>query len=146
MVKLDLTGCDSFVAKEQYDKYLKCALAAQKVLQEESGAGNDFLGWQHLPSSIGKAGLDDCLSVVDRWLEREIDLVVVIGIGGSYLGAKAAIEALSHSFVTKAGFFIYRQNRRRSRRPPPVPAWDRGRGRAWALRNPIPASARRSAR
>ena len=103
MVRIDLTGCDSFVAKEQYDKYLKGALAAQKVLQEESGAGNDFLGWQHLPSSIGKAGLDDCLSVVDRWLEREIDLVVVIGIGGSYLGAKAAIEALSHSFACQLG-------------------------------------------
>ena len=91
MVKLDLTGCDPFVAKEQYNEYLKGALLAQKVLQEESGAGNDFLGWQHLPSSIGKPELGDCLSVVDRWLEREIDLVVVIGIGGSYLGAKAAI-------------------------------------------------------
>ena len=103
MVKIDLTGCDSFVAKEQYDKYLKGALAAQKVLQEESGAGNDFLGWQHLPSSIGKAELDDCLGVVNRWIEREIDLVVVIGIGGSYLGAKAAIEALSHSFACQLG-------------------------------------------
>ena len=103
MVKIDLTGCDSFVKKEQYNDYLKQALAAQKVLQEESGAGNDFLGWQHLPSSIGRKELDDCLSVVDRWIEREIDLVVVIGIGGSYLGAKAAIEALSHSFACQLG-------------------------------------------
>jgi glucose-6-phosphate isomerase len=103
MVNIDLTGCDSFVKKEQLNEYVNKALAAQKVLQEESGAGNDFLGWQHLPSSIGKAELDDCLSVVDRWLEREIDLVVVIGIGGSYLGAKAAIEALSHSFACQLG-------------------------------------------
>ena len=103
MVKIDLTGCDSFVKKEQFNEYVTKALAAQKVLQEESGAGNDFLGWQHLPSSIGRKELDDCLSVVDRWIEREIDLVVVIGIGGSYLGAKAAIEALSHSFACQLG-------------------------------------------
>jgi glucose-6-phosphate isomerase len=94
-----LTGCDSFVAKETFEEYVNKALAAQVVLEEETGAGNDFLGWQHLPSAIGRAELDDCLSVVDSWLEKEIDLVVVIGIGGSYLGAKAAIEALSHTFA-----------------------------------------------
>ena len=98
MVKIDLTGCDAFLAKDVYDGYVKKALEAQVVLEEGTGAGNDFLGWQHLPSATGKAQIDDCLSVVDCWLEREIDLVVVIGIGGSYLGAKAAIEALSHSF------------------------------------------------
>ena len=82
MVKVDLTGCDSFVGKEQYKDYVKKALAAQVVLEEETGAGNDFLGWQHLPSSIGKEELADCLGVVDRWVEKDIDLVVVIGIGG----------------------------------------------------------------
>ena len=103
MIQLDLTGCDSFAAKERYNEYLKKALSAQRVLQEETGAGNDFLGWQHLPSSIGKKEIDEVLSVVDRWLEKEIDLVVVIGIGGSYLGAKAAIEALSHTFAAHMG-------------------------------------------
>ena len=103
MVKVDLTGCESFVKKEQFEKYVNKALAAQVVLEEETGAGNDFLGWQHLPSAIGKPQLDDCLGVVDRWLEKEIDLVVVIGIGGSYLGAKAAIEALNHTFACQMG-------------------------------------------
>ena len=103
MVKVDLTGCDSFVGKEQFQAYVEKALAAQVVLEEESGAGNDFLGWQHLPSAIGKDELADCLGVVDRWLEKDIDLVVVIGIGGSYLGAKAAIEALSHTFANQLG-------------------------------------------
>ena len=103
MVKIDLTGCDAFVKKDVYDEYVKRALEAQVTLEEGTGAGNDFLGWQHLPSSIGKRELDDVLSVVDCWLEREIDLVVVIGIGGSYLGAKAAIEALSHSFAAHMG-------------------------------------------
>ncbi len=103
MVKIDLSGCDSFVAKERFEEYVKKALAAQQVLEDETGAGNDFLGWQHLPSAIGKEQLDDCLGVVDRWIEKDVDLVVVIGIGGSYLGAKAAIEALSHSFSSLLG-------------------------------------------
>ena len=103
MVKIDLSGCDSFVGKERFEEYVKKALAAQQVLEDETGAGNDFLGWQHLPSAIGKEQLDDCLGVVDRWIEKEVDLVVVIGIGGSYLGAKAAIEALSHSFSSLLG-------------------------------------------
>ena len=103
MVKIDLTGCDAFAGKEAFDGYVRKALAAQVVLEEESGAGNDFLGWQHLPSATGKAEIDDCLSVVDAWLAKDIDLVVVIGIGGSYLGAKAAIEALSHSFSSLLG-------------------------------------------
>ena len=103
MIKVDLTGCDSFVGKEAFEEYLKKPLAAQVVLEEETGAGNDFLGWQHLPSSIGQPEIDEVLGVGDRWIEREIDLIVVIGIGGSYLGAKAAIEALSHSFATHLG-------------------------------------------
>ena len=103
MVKVDLTGCDSFVGKEQFQAYVEKALAAQVVLEEESGAGNDFLGWQHLPSAIGKDEIADCLGVVDLWLAKDIDLVVVIGIGGSYLGAKAAIEALSHTFANQLG-------------------------------------------
>ena len=103
MVKIDLSGCDTFVSKNRFDAYLRKALAAQLVLEEESGAGNDFLGWQHLPSATGKAQTNECLSVVERWVEKDIDLVVVIGIGGSYLGAKASIEALSHSFAAYMG-------------------------------------------
>ena len=103
MVKIDLTGCDAFIKPEVFDRYVNKALEAQAVLENQTGAGNDFLGWQHLPSETGQAEIDDCLSVVDSWLEREVDLVVVIGIGGSYLGAKAAIEALSHSFAAHLG-------------------------------------------
>ena len=103
MVKIDLTGCSAFAGKEACNGYIQKALAAQQVLEAETGAGSDFLGWQHLPSATGKEQLEDCLSVVESWLGREIDLVVVIGIGGSYLGAKAAIEALSHSFAAHMG-------------------------------------------
>ena len=103
MVKVDLTGCESFVKKEQFEEYVGKALAAQRVLEEGTGAGNDFLGWQRLPSSIGRKEIDDVLGVVDSWIEKEVDLIVVIGIGGSYLGAKAAIEALSHTFACHLG-------------------------------------------
>ena len=103
MIQLDLTGCDSFIEKERFNDYVGKALSAQQVLETETGAGNDFLGWQHLPSTIGEAEIADCLDVVNRWREKAIDLVVVIGIGGSYLGAKAAIEALGHSFAGRLG-------------------------------------------
>ena len=103
MVKVDLTGCESFVKKEQFEEYVGKALAAQRVLEKGTGAGNDFLGWQRLPSSIGRKEIDDVLGVVDSWIEKEVDLIVVIGIGGSYLGAKAAIEALSHAFACHLG-------------------------------------------
>lgn len=103
MVKIDLSGCEAFVGKAQFEPYVKKAQDAQAVLESGSGAGSDFLGWQQLPSSIGRPELDACTDVVDSWIERGIDLVVVIGIGGSYLGAKAAIEALSHSFASQLG-------------------------------------------
>lgn len=103
MVKLSLKGCDSFIDGSKFNDYLKKAQEAHKLLEAGTGAGNDFLGWRHLPSETGKAQIDDCLSVVDKWISKNIDLVVVIGIGGSYLGAKSAIEALSHSFATQMG-------------------------------------------
>ena len=68
------------------------------VLENESGAGNDFLGWKHLPTQTPETLLADCEAVRDLWKSKGVDLVVVIGIGGSYLGAKCAVEALSHSF------------------------------------------------
>ena len=74
------------------------ALAAAETLEKGDGAGNDFLGWLHLPSEITAAELDD-INATARQLRQECDYVVVIGIGGSYLGAKAVIEALSDNFA-----------------------------------------------
>ncbi|HPB88630.1 MAG TPA: glucose-6-phosphate isomerase [Bacteroidales bacterium] len=98
MITLDLKGCSSFVNEKQFEDYTARALEALSVLDAGTGAGNDFLGWNRLPSEIKPEMLEDYLSVVDNWIEMEIDLVVIIGIGGSYLGAKAAVEVLSHSF------------------------------------------------
>lgn len=98
MINLDLKGCSNFVSEQQFEKYTDRALEALSVLDAGTGAGNEFLGWNRLPSEITPEIIEDYLSVVDKWIEMEIELVVVIGIGGSYLGAKAAVEALSHTF------------------------------------------------
>ncbi|MCR4859126.1 MAG: glucose-6-phosphate isomerase [Bacteroidales bacterium] len=103
MVKVNVGGCSSFVKDADYQKYVDKALAAWDVLDAESGAGNDFLGWKTLPIDIPESLIADCEAIRDDWSAKGVDLVVVIGIGGSYLGARCAIEALSHGFVRKAG-------------------------------------------
>ena len=99
MVKVNLGGCSSFVNDADYKEYLAKALDAFDVLENETGAGNDFLGWKHLPSETPESLITDCEAVRDAWKAKGVDLVVVIGIGGSYLGARCAIEALSHNFA-----------------------------------------------
>ena len=96
MVKVDLGGCSSFVKDAEYDVYVGKALEAFDVLEGETGAGNDFLGWKHLPTTTPESLIAECEAVRDSWKGKGVDLVVVIGIGGSYLGAKCALEALSH--------------------------------------------------
>ena len=99
MVKVNLGGCSSFVKDAEYNEYVEKALAALDTVENENGAGNDFLGWKHLPSETPDSLISECEAIRDEWKNKGIDLVVVIGIGGSYLGAKCAIEALSHSFA-----------------------------------------------
>lgn len=99
MVKVNLDGCSSFVSTAAYQKYVEKALAAFDVLNEESGAGNDFLGWKTLPVDVPKSVIKEFVGIRENWAAKKVNLVIVIGIGGSYLGARCAIEALSHSFV-----------------------------------------------
>ena len=73
------------------------AQAANALLHSGKGAGNDFLGWVHLPSSIGDADLA-AIEAAAAKLRAKADLIVCIGIGGSYLGAKAVLEAMSDPF------------------------------------------------
>ena len=99
MVKVNLGGCGSFVKAEDYKVYVTKALEALDVLESGTGAGNDFLGWKHLPSETPESLIAECEAVRDCWKAKGVDVVVVIGIGGSYLGARCAIEALSHNFA-----------------------------------------------
>ena len=106
MVKIDLGGCASFVKDADYKEYVEKALNAFDVLESETGAGNDFLGWKTLPVDVPESLVKEFEAIRDDWKARGVDLAVVIGIGGSYLGARCAIEALSHNFakqLRKAG-------------------------------------------
>lgn len=99
MVSVNIDGCGSFVSAADYNSYVQKALAAYDTLQAGNGEGNDFLGWKSLPVDIPESLIRDCEAVRDSWAGLNVDLVVVIGIGGSYLGARCAVEALSHQFL-----------------------------------------------
>ncbi len=99
MTKIDIKGCEAFVKAAQYESYVGKALEAFDVLKNESGAGNDFLGWKKLPRRITERELSEYEAIRDKWARKGVDLVIAIGIGGSYLGAKCVMEALSHNFA-----------------------------------------------
>lgn len=103
MIKFDYDGCSSFVSDEEQQRYVQTALKAYDVLMAGDGAGSDFIGWKTLPSDIPEPLIEECEAVRTDWKSKGVDLVIVIGIGGSYLGARCAIEALSHSFIRPEG-------------------------------------------
>lgn len=103
MIKFDYDGCGSFVSDEEQQRYVKAALKAYDVLMAGDGAGSDFIGWKTLPSDVPESLIEECEAVRADWNSKGVDLVIVIGIGGSYLGARCAIEALSHSFIMPEG-------------------------------------------
>ncbi len=85
------------VSQAQIDALAAEAKAGFDPVVNGTGAGNDFLGWVRLPGEIKAADLDDINDTAEK-LRKNCDVVVAIGIGGSYLGAKAVIEALSNHF------------------------------------------------
>ena len=79
-------------------KYFKEQIAvAHKMLHEKTGAGNDFLGWVDLPVDYNKDEFARIQKAAEK-IQGDSDVLIVIGIGGSYLGARACIDALSHTF------------------------------------------------
>ena len=97
-ISLDITKATQFLAAGAVEAYEPQVKAAQESLEKGTCPGNDFLGWLHLPSSITPEFLDSIQAVADT-LRAKCEVVVVAGIGGSYLGARAVIEALSNSFA-----------------------------------------------
>jgi glucose-6-phosphate isomerase len=102
MIKLDVTKAACFLKEGAVESFEPKVAEAQQALEAGTCPGNDFLGWLHLPSSITPAFLDELQACADS-LRANCDAIVVAGIGGSYLGARAVIEALSSCFGKAAG-------------------------------------------
>ena len=97
-ISLNITKAASFLAEGAVKAYEPKVKAAQEALENGTCEGNDFLGWLHLPSSITREFLNEIQAVANT-LREKCEVVVVAGIGGSYLGARAVIEGLSNSFA-----------------------------------------------
>ena len=96
-MQLHINNATQFLAEGAIEKYEPQVMAAQQALENGTCPGNDFLGWLHLPSSITHDFIAEIKQVANT-LRSKCDAVVVAGIGGSYLGAKAVIAALDDNF------------------------------------------------
>ena len=97
MLKLDITKALSFLPADVLKQGEVAAKAANEALENNTCPGNDFLGWMHLPSGITPEFMAE-INDTAQTLRDNCDTVIVAGIGGSYLGARAVIEALQNSF------------------------------------------------
>ena len=97
-IKFENRNVGGTVSKDAINALQSKAAEAVEKLEQGTGAGNDFLGWLHLPTSLDEALIAD-IEKTAALLRADCEYVVAIGIGGSYLGAKAVIEALSDSFA-----------------------------------------------
>lgn len=97
-IKLDIKKATCFLEAGTVEAFEPKVKAAQEALENGTCPGNDFLGWLHLPSSITEEFLNE-IEETANVLRENCEAVVIAGIGGSYLGAKAVIEALSNSFA-----------------------------------------------
>jgi len=92
-----------FISKDAINGYAGDLKKHNEALQNKTGKGSDFLGWVNLPSSIPEAELADYEKTARALQQKKIDIFVVIGIGGSYLGAKAVVDGLTDSFAHLKG-------------------------------------------
>lgn len=98
-LSFDYSKALEFVSQEEIDNFENTVNLAKETLINKKGAGSDFLGWIDLPVNYDKEEFDRIKKAAKK-IQGDSEVLVVIGIGGSYLGAKACIEALSHSFYT----------------------------------------------
>ncbi|MGY3749202.1 glucose-6-phosphate isomerase [Vagococcus acidifermentans] len=96
-IKFDYSKVDKFIGEHELGYMQNEVTAADKALREGTGAGSDYLGWIDLPVNYDKEEFARIKQAAAK-IQKDSDVLVVIGIGGSYLGAKAAIDFLNHSF------------------------------------------------
>ena len=96
-VTFDYSKATSFISEDEVTSMKKIAEDAKKVLVDKTGAGNDFLGWIDLPVDYDKEEFNRIKEAAKK-IQEDSEVLVVIGIGGSYLGARAAIDFLRHGF------------------------------------------------
>ena len=92
----------SGITKKEIEKYKKEVIKAHEKIHEGTGEGSDFLGWVNLKINVEEL---EKIKVAASKIRKQSDVLIVIGIGGSYLGSKAVIDALSHSFNPKSVIF-----------------------------------------
>lgn len=109
-VIFDYSKAAAFIHEEEIAGIKAGVQAARETLVEKTGAGNDFLGWIDLPVDYDKEEFGRIKKAAEK-IQKDSDVLLVIGIGGSYLGARAAIEFLSHSFT-----IIFRKKKEKHRR------------------------------
>lgn len=97
-MKLELSHLEPFLGKEAILSAETKVAATYNTIYNKTGEGNDFLGWVNLPSELDETLVSD-IEQTAKDLRAKSDIFVVIGIGGSYLGARAVIEALSNHFA-----------------------------------------------
>lgn len=97
-IKIQLDHLKGFISEEEIGVFKADILNHFNAIKNKTGKGNDFLGWVDLPENTGDAFLSS-IEESARRLASVSDIVVVIGIGGSYLGARAVIDALNHNFA-----------------------------------------------
>lgn len=102
-ISLKLDKSFGFVSKDSVFGYAGELKKQNEALHHQTGKGSDFLGWVNLPTSISENELADYEATAKKMQDKKIDIFVVVGIGGSYLGAKAVVDALSDSFIQLKG-------------------------------------------
>ncbi|MFV9511423.1 glucose-6-phosphate isomerase [Tepidibacillus sp. LV47] len=99
-VQFDYSKANPFLKQHELDQMKDMVKTAHQMLHNKTGAGNDFVGWVDLPVNYDKEEFERIKQAAKR-IQENSDAFVVIGIGGSYLGARAAIEMLTHSFYNQ---------------------------------------------